>query len=254
MHNFVKLERNYSAYGGTDCRKDSVILDGTPYMLKYFSDKNDPICEFIGCHVFELLGINAQKTDVGIYNGEVVVLCSDFREEKDLVEFNKIANSCSEGRVNSLISVLDVLNESYFFTGLNVDEFFWRMFVIDFIIDNQYRDNTNWGLLCKGKYCTVAPVYDCGGCLRVNKDHSIREFAEKSDCFFTDDYGFKIMPFELIRSKKYSGCSKAVDWIVKQDFNKVYRFIEGCTFVSKDSRKFYLDTIKTRIEMLRNLC
>ena len=60
--------------------------------------------------------------------------------------------------------------------------------------------------------------------------------------------------FVNLRSKKYSGCSKAVDWIVKQDFSNVCRFIEGCTFVSKDRRKFYLDTIKIRIEMLRDLC
>lgn len=69
-------------YGGSE-RKIGVLVDGAEYMLKFqkktpFGIRNNHISEYIGSHVFDLLGFNVQETFLGTYNGEMVVACKNF--------------------------------------------------------------------------------------------------------------------------------------------------------------------------------
>ena len=53
-----------------------------------------PLSEYVGSHVYDLLGIPAHKTVLGVRAGKVVVGCRDLcAPGEQLVEFKKIKNS-----------------------------------------------------------------------------------------------------------------------------------------------------------------
>ena len=289
MKNFNNLDRSYKAYGGLACRKEGVLYKGEPYLLKYpanlknkdlkgvnLSYANDTVCEYLGCHIFSLLGVPAQDTEIGIASDKLVVLCKDFAIGKELIEFNKIKVSSSRdlknpengditnGEGTNLGNVLEVVRNSYFFEGLNAEEFFWKLFIIDFIIDNPDRNNGNWGLLIENGQRSFAPVYDCGNCLQSKWDDEKCQKALDDDkifeetvwkrkvCFYTDDDGKRINPFKLIQEGRYPICSMVLAWVLQQDFDAVYQFIQECNLISNVKREFYLKIITARVEMLKN--
>ena len=291
MNNFNNLSRSYKAYGGRACRKEGVLYEGAPYLLKYpanlrdkhlkgvnLSYANDTVCEHLGCAIFNLLGLPAQETMLGISSDKLVVLCKDFTYSGgELIEFNKIKVSSSRdlsdpengditnGDGTNLNNVLEVIRNSYFFEGLNVEEFFWKMFIIDFIIDNPDRNNGNWGLLLKDNKRLIAPIYDCGNCLQSKWDDEKCEKAmttldafddviwRRKVCFFTDDVGKRINPYKLLKSAEYPISSISLQWVLQQDFDAVFTFIENCNFLSEIKREFYLKTIKSRVELLKTV-
>lgn len=68
-------------YGGSE-KKYGILIGDAPYMLKLqkmtaFGKRFNHVSEFIGCHVFALLGFDAQETYLGSYQGEQVVACKD---------------------------------------------------------------------------------------------------------------------------------------------------------------------------------
>ncbi len=53
--------------------------------------------EYIGSHVFNMLGFDAQETYLGLYNGEQVVTCKNFiTKGYQFVSFNDISESTLE--------------------------------------------------------------------------------------------------------------------------------------------------------------
>lgn len=83
MIDFSKYENTNTYYGGTE-RKFGVNVDGFEYMIKFqkqtdFGVKRlNHITEYVGSHIFELLGFETQATYLGLYNGEQVVACKNF--------------------------------------------------------------------------------------------------------------------------------------------------------------------------------
>ena len=91
MLDFTALPTRNKFYAGANGAKIAVIYDGEQYMLKFpapapknkeLSYANSCISEYIGCHIFNSVGIAAQETLLGIYrkNGaeKIVVACKDF--------------------------------------------------------------------------------------------------------------------------------------------------------------------------------
>lgn len=290
LDNFNNLDRSYKAYGGLACRKEGVLYKNEPYLLKYpanlknknlkgvsLSYANDTVCEHLGCEIFNILGVPSQETLVGVASDKLVVLCKDFTNDSELIEFNKIKTSSSrdlenpesgditDGNGTNLNNVLEVVRNSYFFTGLNAEEFFWKMFIIDFIIDNPDRNNGNWGLLIKNGKRVFAPIYDCGNCLQSKwDDEKCKNALENASIledtiwrrkvsFFTDDSGKRVNPYKLIKSGEYPVCSHVLSWILKQDYESVYQFLQECTLISDVKRDFYLKTISARVSMLKSV-
>ncbi|MFR4466121.1 MAG: hypothetical protein ACLT48_01775 [Faecalibacterium prausnitzii] len=75
---FTNCKRVYGkAYNGANGKKIAVIYDGNRYMIKFppsgehkptdLSYTNSCISEYIACHIFNLLGIQAQKTLLGTF-------------------------------------------------------------------------------------------------------------------------------------------------------------------------------------------
>ena len=91
MIDFSTLPRRNKTYAGANGSKIAVMYENELYMLKFpgvarknkdMSYANGCICEYLGCHIFEIVGIPVQKTLLGTFtrNGKekIVVACKDF--------------------------------------------------------------------------------------------------------------------------------------------------------------------------------
>ena len=74
MIDFSSLPTKKKAYGGKNGSKLSVVYSGELYMLKLpshfaknpkLSYENCMVSEYLGCHIFNLLGVKAQETLLG---------------------------------------------------------------------------------------------------------------------------------------------------------------------------------------------
>jgi len=104
MIDFTQYSQNLRAYGGAAGRKLGIVMDGENYIVKFpgtLKEKNlknaklrysnSPICEYIGSHIYESIGIPVHETKLGYYNDKVVVGCKDFLTDyEQLIEFEKI--------------------------------------------------------------------------------------------------------------------------------------------------------------------
>lgn len=165
MIDFTSLPKRKKAYAGANGSKISVVYENELYMLKFppvptrnkeMSYSNSCISEYIGCHIFQSVGIPVQETLLGTYTSQgkakVVVACKDFtRPGIVLQDFASVKNQVIDSRRNGYGTELQDL--LYAFENQNVidtkilTERFWDMFVVDALIGNWDRHNGNWGFL-----------------------------------------------------------------------------------------------------------
>lgn len=191
MVDFNRYGQNQRMYGGTAGRKIGIVYEGKNYILKFpgnlkeqqmkniqLSYSNSPVCEYIGSHIYSLLGISVHETILAKRNQKLVVLCKDFIDKgQELFEFNKIKVSFepvlinsdgeeTDGQGSDLAETLLVLDQHPIFKTLqNVPDRFWDMFIVDAFIGNPDRNNGNWGVILAGDKFIMASVYDNGNCL-----------------------------------------------------------------------------------------
>ena len=95
---FSNYEVSNTYFGGSE-KKIGLIISGSEYMIKFqkqteFGKRNNHISEYIGSHIFELLGFKVQETYLGTYKGEQVVACKNFIEDGyQFVPFNDVGES-----------------------------------------------------------------------------------------------------------------------------------------------------------------
>lgn len=189
LHDYPLNERN-GTYGGKAGEKEGITIDGEYWIVKYpkstkgmrgdlDSYVTSPLSEYIGSHIYAILGIDVHKTLLGIRNNKLVVACKDFcKKEGALREIRTLKNIYNEGLTQMLeesfsstsSSRLVDLKEMFLHLKYNpglknvpgVNERFWEMFIIDILINNNDRNNGNWGILFADAKYTLAPVYDNG--------------------------------------------------------------------------------------------
>lgn len=205
-------------YGGRAGQKEGILIEDKPWIAKYPRTTRDlvgkhlpsytssPVSEFLGSHIYELLGIPVHETMLGYRNGKIVCACRDFTfPDARLFEFKEIKNSLSDddtgfssapsdGESIYLGDVLATIETSPLLRGVpGVRERFWDMFVVDAFIKNPDRNNGNWGLLMTAPMVyELAPVYDMGSSLFSKRSPSVAarrlgdEEAEQEDAFGTN--------------------------------------------------------------------
>ena len=111
MHQFIDFsqcpdsERNGS-YAGNAGSKRGILYEGQCWIVKYpkttrsmRGDKlpsytSSPLSEYLGSHVFQILGIDAHDTLLGFDHGKIVVACRDFRPDNGILkEFRALKNA-----------------------------------------------------------------------------------------------------------------------------------------------------------------
>lgn len=282
MIDFTGLPIRNKTYAGANGSKISVIYNDVLYMLKFpavpsinkeMSYANGCISEYLGCHIFESVGIPVQNTLLGTYtkNGKqkIVVACRDFTAAglvlQDFASLkNTIIDSVHNGYGTELSDIVKTLEEQTAIDPQKLTEWFWDMFIVDALIGNWDRHNGNWGFL----YNTVtdaislAPVYDCGSCLFPQADEKIMrktldDPAERQVRIFERPLsgirinGQKIQYFKFISSLENMDCNKALKRILPRiDMDKIYIIVDETPFISDLQKEFYRTMLRERKERI----
>lgn len=270
---FNKYKLSDKSYGGSE-KKIGIEIDGIHYMLKFqkktpFGMRFNNVSEYIGSHIYELLGIECQKTFLGTYDGNNVVACKDFVSDGyQFVPFNDVGDSTldedKETYQYSYEDIIVLLQKNKKLT--NVEETissFFEIYIVDALIGNFDRHGANWGFLKKNNKYYLAPVFDNGSCLfpnLINEDEmkyiidNENEINDRVYKFPTSQIklnGKKSSYFEVISSLQYEEVNKALIKIYPRiDIDKIYELIDDITIISNIHKEFYKIMLKNRYEKI----
>ena len=237
------------------------------------SYSNSCFSEYLGCQIYEIIGIPVQKTMLGTFtvNGKekIVVACRDFTSHgivlQDFASLkNQMIDSERNGYGTELSDILQTFQGQTAIDTQELSERFWNMFIVDAFIGNWDRHNGNWGFL----YNTVtdevklAPVYDCGSCLYPQADEGVMEsvLADQKERDFRIfeiplsaimENGKKIKYFDFISFLKNEDCNLALQRIVPRiDMGRIRSMVEETPFISDLQKRFYLTMLAGRKEQI----
>ena len=280
MINFTNFPIRKKAYGGANGNKLSVVYNDDLYMIKLpmraiknpnLSYTNSCISEYLGCRIFNMLGLKAQETLLGVYefHGKVrnVVACKDFTSINTIfIDFasvkNQIIDSASNGYGTELADILDTIEKQNAVDHKELKEHFWDMFVIDAFIGNWDRHNGNWGFLYnqENDEMKIAPIFDCGSSLFPQIDDELIKKVMSSkiemDARVFDMPTSAILVkgkrgnyFRMITSLEYSDCNEAIKRIVpKINLKQINSLIDEVEQASDLQKLFLKKILKLRKE------
>ncbi len=289
-------ERN-GTYGGKAGSKEAITINKEYWIVKYpQSTKNmrgmlnpyttSPLSEYIGSNIYDILGFDVHRTILGIRNNKLVVACKDFcKNEGSLREIrtlknvynkelsDKLEQSMSSTSSSRLVDIDDLLTHLEYNPILNqingIKNHFWNQFVVDILINNNDRNNGNWGLIYEnGKY-SIAPVYDNGSSfsnklpddklsVMLQNDDRLTQSVFSSQTTYQKN-GNLIFAKDIL-SLESLDLDEAITRIVpiiadksgeiESFINNIPESYKEYTVCSKARKEFYIKTINIRIENL----
>lgn len=289
LENFNDYPQNQRMYGGTAGRKMGITYEGKDYLLKFpgnlkeqqmkninLSYSNSPVCEYIGSKIYELVGLPVHHTILGTRNEKIVVACEDFLGDGDrLYEFDKIKVTFEPHFLDSngnetngvgvdLYEIMMTIQEHPFLKDISgVKEHFWNMFVMDALIGNTDRNNSNWGIILrKDGLKEIAPVYDNGNCLNnkwddekmqivMNDTDKMEAEAYKARRCIFELHGKRVNPYHIMESMEYQECSEAIRRLtpkIGSSMNKIQEMIKEIPIISEIQKQFFTSIIEYRYE------
>lgn len=289
LENFNDYPQNQRMYGGTAGRKMGITYEGKDYLLKFpgnlkeqqmkninLSYSNSPVCEYIGSKIYGLVGLPVHNTILGTRNEKIVVACEDFLEDGDrLYEFDKIKVTFEPHFLDSngnetngvgvdLYEIMMTIQEHPFLKDISgVKEHFWNMFVMDALIGNTDRNNSNWGIILrKDGLKEIAPVYDNGNCLNnkwddekmqivMNDTDKMEAEAYKARRCIFELHGKRVNPYHIMESMEYQECSEAIRRLtpkIGSSMNKIQEMIKEIPVISEIQKQFFTSIIEYRYE------
>lgn len=284
-------------YGGMAGLKDGILYKGEYWIVKYPKSTNDmdvvglsyttaPLSEYIGSHIYEILGHEVHKTFLGIRNGKLVVACKDFcTDGQILLEVRTIKNAVNPEMAELLERDFSSTGSSHFVDMeellLHLDnnrilgkvdgvrERFWDCVVIDALINNNDRNNGNWGILRKAGVDKLAPIFDNGASFsnKVPDDRLKRylqdtEKIKNSSLNTTTTFEYKGKPltvrkmFELENPDFQEAVLRNVPRIIEK-FTEICAFIDsipveynGIIVCAPERAAFYKKSMECRLEYI----
>lgn len=282
MIDFTNLPTSNKLYAGGSGAKHAVIYQGEQYLLKFpaawpknknLGHANSSIVEYIGCHIFNSVGIRAQETVLGVYRKnsteKVVVACKDFTSPGVVLQdFASLQNSVIDSKHScystELSDIIRVMEAQTAFPPAFLKRHFWNLFIIDALIGNENRSNEDWGFLYNAATdeITIAPVYDCGSSLYPQADEMAMQNALE-DQQQRDIQTFslplsrikinnqRINYFDFISSLKNADCNDALKRILPRiNMGKIFRIVDETPFISDLQKQFYKAMLQTRKERI----
>lgn len=290
----------HGSYGGTNGDKDGILYNNQFYIIKYpkpsryfkgisdISYVTSPLSEYIGSHIYDILGYDVHETILGYRNDKLVVACKDFCEHSGirLMEMRTIKNGANK-ELESLLeqqiphsTTGDIvnLNEQLLHLQHNptlqkvngVSKRFWDMIIIDILIDNNDRNNGNWGILVDETTNSyrLAPIYDNGNAFS-NKatDEQLRQYLQESS--LTDrligertayEYNGKQLSAKKMLRQNIPELQSAMERNIpniQEHLSDIKAFISnipeqyhGKTVCSDIRKQYYITGIETRLQQL----
>jgi len=299
-----ELSNRNLQYGGRAGEKRGVIYKNEFWFLKFpkntigmrkvdgLSYVTSPISEYIGSHIYKILGYDVHDTLLGIcYDGKknkVVCACKDFINDDNnelLIPYTSLRNDTNPMIMeirDSNISSASNINEIVFQLSHNTvlskiegaAERFWDVVLIDVLINNNDRNEDNWGVI---KYkidntYRMAPIYDCGNSFYgKTSEERIVSILEDEDKLYSsaingitayeDDDEKRISAINilgLIHQKNPETIKKVYDNFIK-NYERIENFIisipnvfEEVFIISNNRKEYYLKTLKIRLEYIKN--
>ncbi len=258
-------------YSGAEY-KIGISIGGQPYIVKFAKDSPGGltysyVSEYLGSHIFAMLGIPTQETMLGTYRGKPVVVMKDFiGENETFVPFNDVGDSSLEQDKEryrySYSDICRMLNENRKLTDVDETvERFWDMYVIDALIGNFDRHGANWGFLKSGNRYRVSPVFDNGSSLfpRLNDDARLEEVLNSEEEMKRRVYEFptsqiqlngrKTSYYHVINSLQFAACNEAVLRICPRvDMGKIRELISETEGLSDIRKEFYGKILQYRFD------
>lgn len=282
MIDFTNCPQKKKGYGGANGKKICVKYNGEDYMLKFPTTgkinkdmhyTNGCISEYLGCHIFNAIGIKAQETLLGTYKTErgvkTVVACKDFSSAgivpQDFASLkNRIIDSERNGYGKELSEILYTIQEQNLFPQDELMNYFWDVFVVDSFIGNWDRHNGNWGFLYNQTDDTLelSPIYDCGSSIYPQADETLMELILKDEKELNlriyeiptssiELNGKRINYFDFMNSLQNDDCSKAVLRIQPRiDMKKIEEIIRNTPGLTALQYDFYLLMLNFRKELI----
>ena len=230
MRDYSKYEKTPVLFSGAE-KKFEIIIDGFRYIVKFQKNSEvgltfNYVSEYLGSHIFQLIGIPVQETFLGTYEGKNVVVMKNFLEpEDDLVAFNGVGESSLE-------------RDKELYGG-------------------------NWGFIKKDNQYRIAPVYDNGSSLypKLNTDEKLEAVLSSEEEIDQRIYKFptshikvknrKSSYFEVISSLQFEACNDALKRIVPRiDFNQINTLIDEVEGISEVRKRFYKVMLQQRYEKI----
>lgn len=291
-----ELSDRAGSYGGKAGFKDSIYFDNSYWIVKYpkstkgmnvedLSYSTAPLSEYIGSHIYKILGFPVHDTLLGYRNGKIVVACRDFcKVEGSLREVRTIKNLANpvladllersfsetdDGATNLEEILLHLKHNDILSKVDGIYERFWECIVVDALINNNDRNNGNWGILKEdGKY-VIAPIYDNGASFSnkvpdtkirkyLSDDKMIEASALNTICSYGKDgkkytvrylFGLGYKDLNMALERLYPIIVKKFDEIkiMIYDIPEEYNGLYVC---SPERKKFYIKSMECRIEKI----
>lgn len=277
MIDITNYKQEINNYGGSEL-KATYIINGEKYMVKMpdpirkktldLGYMNNQYSEYIGCHIFESVGIPVQKTMLVKLNKDgkekIAVACKDFLNPgEELIEISNVSLSLSTEKkykisIEDVYEIINKMSVNYKLDENKLISNFWDMFVVDALIGNTDRHFGNWGFIKKDDIISFAPVYDCGSSLHplLSENEQIKLMSD-SIAFKNSSYNIasvytmnnkKIIYHEIFKNPPVD-LKEAIKRIVpKIDMEKIKEIIASTEGLSKTQKEYYFKDILLRKE------
>ena len=289
-------------YAGRAGEKRGIIYNGDYWFLKFpkntigmnrvtgISYVTSPLSEYIGSHIYEILGYDVHKTILGICNdgkrNKVVCACKDFIKDDTneiLIPYTALRNDTNplimERNDKSVLSASNI-NEIIFQLEHNTilgsiseaKERFWDVVIIDMLINNNDRNEDNWGVIKykKENEYKLAPIYDCGNCFYgktseerietiMSDSEKLYRSAINGITAYEDDEEKRISARDILKinNSVLKERKKYVSTLINEKISFIENFINsipnsyGDIDIMSEARKtYYIETLKIRIEKI----
>lgn len=303
--NCVLSTRNLQ-YAGRAGEKRGIIYNNENWFLKFpkntigmskvntLSYVTSPQSEYIGSMIYKLLGYDVHDTILGIcFDGKrykVVCACKDFIKDENneiLIPYTALRNDTnldlmqhredSFGSASNLNEIIFQLDHNTVLSNIkDAKERFWDVVVIDMLINNNDRNEDNWGVI---KYKNeniykLAPIFDCGNSFYGKTDEErIKMILEEKDRLtssalngitaYEDDEEKRISILNFIRFKNedFKKACNRVYKKVNEELENIEEMIlsipesfNGLTIMTENRKRYYIETFKIRINNILKIC
>lgn len=298
-----QLSNRNLQYAGRAGEKRGIIFNNEYWFLKFpkntigmskvsgLSYVTSPLSEYIGSQIYKELGLNVHETKLGICNDgkrdKVVCACKDFivddknellipytalrNDTNPLVMQRNDENLQSASNINEIIFQLN--NNTVLSKIKDAQSRFWKVVIIDIFINNNDRNEDNWGVVKnkkENKY-EMSPIYDCGNCfygktsderieMIMNHHDRLVSSAVNGITSYEDDKEKKISIMEMLEIVKTNANSVLVGTIdtITKHMDNIEKIImdipesfKGTSIISKLRKKYYIETLKIRLDLMK---
>lgn len=166
------LSGRNGSYLGNSEPKEGIQINGQNWIVKYSKHAKGTnhvvLSEYIGSRVYALLGYDTQEVILGMRNGRLVAACRDFCEDgiqlRTMCALKNRYDKKLEEKINREAHMPAVkgktdLKETQIHLEYNpvlkkmdgLEKRFWESIVVDCLLCNGSRDDSDWGLLYRDR-------------------------------------------------------------------------------------------------------